>query len=296
MKMRRRRPLGSIAFDVFNYTVLTGALLVALVPFLYILACSFSTDKEISTRIFYIIPHKFTLEAYQYIFSSSRLVHSIYVTFVITVGGTLVNLFFTLTMAYALSKKYLPGRNIILNCIIVTMVFSGGLIPEYILVKNLNLIDTYWSVWLPVAISTANLIIIKNYFQEMDHSLEDAAKIDGCSELQLLWKIVIPLSKPIIATFTLFYAVGHWNAFMEPLLYLNDNNKWPLQIILREIVILSESTLANTAAIDSNIALNPPQESMKMAVIIVATLPILCFYPFVQKYFKKGIMIGAVKG
>lgn len=187
------------------------------------------------------------------------------------------------------------GRNFFMNLIIFSMLFSGGMIPGYLVVKGLGLLNSYAAVILPGAISAFNLIIIKNFFQNLPAGLEEAARIDGCSDFGVFWRIVLPLSKPIIATFGLFYAVGHWNNFFSALLYLNDNKKWPLQVMLREIVILSQFAAGDMSAMDPEFV-EPPDQAVKMAVIVVGTVPILCVYPFLQKHFAKGVLLGSIKG
>ena len=178
--------------------------------------------------------------------------------------------------------------------IVFSMLFSGGLIPTFLVVKGLGLLDSYWALMLPTAISAFNLIVVKSFFQEIPNELLESAKIDGCNDLGVLWKIVLPLSKPVIATFALFYAVGHWNDFFNALLYISDTTKWPLQVLLRQIVLLTSGSLdLSTADLDY---VKPPDQSIKMAVIVVGTIPILMVYPFLQKHFAKGVMLGAVKG
>lgn len=290
----KKRSLGSKAFDTFNYTFLTIFALVTLLPFIYVIAGSFATEKELTERAFFLIPREFSIEAYRYILKSDTVFRGIMNSIVITSLGTVINLFFTVTLAYPLSKKNLPGRNFVLNCIIVTMLFSGGMIPGFLVVKGLGLLDTYWALTLPGAISAFNMIIVKNFFQELPQELEEAAKIDGCTDLRVLSKIILPLSLPVLASIGLFYAVGHWNSFFNSLLYINDHKKWPLQVILRQMVLLSQGVIGDTA-VDFDMV-KPPDQAIKMAVIVVATLPILCVYPFLQKYFAKGVMVGAVKG
>jgi len=206
--------------------------------------------------------------------------------------GTLVQLAFTVTMAYPLAKKTLRGRNVILSLVVFAMVFSGGMIPTFLLVKDLGLLNSYWALILPAAINPFSLIIIKNFFQELPAELEESAKMDGATEIGILWRILLPLSKPVLATFALFYAVGIWNDFMSPLLYLSDNSKWTLQMYLRQVTAASD--LLGTGNVDPNYI--PPEQGIKFAVIVVATLPILIFYPFLQKHFAKGMLIGSVKG
>lgn len=287
-------PAGTV-FDIFNYIFLAAFTVTAILPFIYIIAGSFADSLEFKTRPFFLIPQRVNLDAYRFIFSSNTLMRSILVTIYVTLLGTLINLLFTLSMAYPLSKKDLPGRNLILNMVIFSMLFGGGMIPTYLIIKSLYMIDTFWALTVPGAISAGNLIVIKTFFQDMPVEIEEAALIDGSSYMQVLTKIVLPLSMPVIATFSLFYAVGHWNNFFSALIYINDAEKWPLQVILRQIILLSQGTLGDTSQLDPTFV-QPPEEGMKMAVIVVATIPILMVYPFLQKHFTKGVMIGAIKG
>lgn len=282
-------------FDLLNYLFLILFASVTVLPFVYIIAGSFATEAELSERTFFLFPRDPSLSAYEYIFSSSTLFRSMGISVYITIIGTITNLFFTLTMAYALSRKSLMGRSLVMNLVIFSMLFSGGMIPGYLVVKGLGLVNTYAAVILPGAISAFNLIVIRNFFQNLPAGLEESARIDGCNDIGVLWRIVIPLSMPIIATFGLFYAVGHWNNFFSALLYLNDHNKWPLQVMLREIVMLSQLAIGDLNNVDPEFV-NPPDQSVKMAVIIVGTLPILLVYPFLQKHFAKGALLGSIKG
>lgn len=283
------------AFDVFNYVMLGILGILTVLPFLYIIGNSFATEAEITERSFFLIPKVFSFSAYEYIFSSSTIFRSIGVSVFITVAGTLVNLFFTLTMAYPLSRSDFWGRSVLMNMVIFSMLFGGGMIPTYLVIRGLGLLDSYWALMLPGAISAFNLIVVKNFFQQMPPGLEEAARIDGCSDLGVLWRIVLPLSKPVIATFALFYAVGHWNNFFSALLYISDSDKWPLQVMLRQIVLLSQASVGDMANMDPNFV-QPPEQSIKMAVIVVGTIPILLVYPFLQKHFAKGVMLGSIKG
>lgn len=294
MVRRNKTVLGTL-FDISNYLFLGLFGLVAIFPFIYIIAGSFASDAELTERAVFLIPKAFTLAAYEYIFSTDTIVRSIGVSVYVTVIGTIVNLLFTVTMAYPLARRTLVGRNIVLNLVIFSMLFSGGMIPTYLIVRELQLLDSLWALILPGAISAFNLIIVKNFFQELPQELQEAAKIDGCNEWKLLWKIVIPLSKPVLATFTLFYAVSHWNSFFNALLYINDTTKWPLQVMLRQIVMLSQAAAGDMSNMDASFV-QPPDQSIKMAVIVVGTIPILLVYPFLQKHFAKGVMLGSVKG
>ncbi|MFD3260470.1 carbohydrate ABC transporter permease [Paenibacillus lentus] len=291
---KQYKSAGEKVFDVFNYAFLAIFGLMAVLPFIFVISGSFATDAEITKRAVFLIPTTFSLDAYKFIFSTDTIMRSIGVSIYVTVIGTIVNLFFTVTMAYPMARRNLMGRNMILNLVIFTMLFGGGMIPTYLVIRELHLLDTLNSLILPGAISAFNLIIVKNFFQELPPGLEEAAKIDGCNELSLLWRIVLPLSKPVLATFTLFYAVGHWNNFFSALLYINDPSKWPLQVMLRQIVMLSQSA-GDLSSMDPTFV-QPPEQSIKMAVIVVGTIPILCVYPFLQKHFAKGVLLGSIKG
>jgi putative aldouronate transport system permease protein len=266
-KYRFNTPAGRV-FDVFNVVILVAIGAIALVPFLYVLAGSFATEAEIATRPFFLWPNTFSLEAYK-----------------------AIQLLLTAAMAYPLSKANLPGGRVMLMLIVFTMVFGGGMIPTFLVVKELGLLDTYWALILPAAINPFSLIIIKNFFQQLPKELEESAMIDGANEMRTLWSVILPLSKPVLATFALFYAVGIWNDFMSPLLYLNDSSMWTLQMFLRQVTAATDLSMLQD---DPN--QRPPAEGIKFAVIIVATLPILLFYPFLQKHFAKGMLLGSVKG
>ncbi len=284
-------------FDVFNYVFLSLVALTTIAPFIYIIGASFATELELAQRPLLIIPHDISFNAYEYIFSTNKILSGFKNSVFITVAGTLINLFFTVTMAYAISKPRLRGRNFVLNMVIFSMFFGGGMIPSYIVVANmLNMKNTYLSVLLPGAISAYNMMIVKNFFQGIPQELEESASMDGCTDIGVLWKIVLPLSLPVLATFGLFYAVGHWNAYFGAMIYMpGAREKWPLQVLLREIIILSNATVADSSVLDPEFV-QPPEQSVKMAVIVVSTIPIMCVYPFLQKYFVKGVMVGALKG
>ena len=289
--------LGSRIFDVLNYLILTLVAFTTIMPFIYIIGASFATEYEIANRPMFFIPQDVTVNAYQFIFSSPKILRGFGNSVFITACGTAINLFCTVTMAYALSKSRLRGRNFFLNMVIISMFFSGGMIPGYIVVANiLNLKNTYWSVLLPGAISAYNMMIVKNFFQGIPQELEESASMDGCTDIGVLLKIVLPLSLPVLATFGLFYAVGHWNAYFGAMIYMGTaKEKWPLQMLLRELIILSNGSAGDLNNLDPEFV-QPPEQSVKMAVIVVSTVPIMCVYPFLQKYFVKGVMVGALKG
>ncbi|GGF37182.1 protein LplC [Microbacterium sorbitolivorans] len=289
-KYRFNTPAGRV-FDVFNVIILVAIGAIALVPFLYVLAGSFATEAEIATRPFFLWPNTFSLEAYKAILQSDAFVRALVTTILVTVIGTTIQLLLTAAMAYPLSKANLPGGRVMLMLIVFTMVFGGGMIPTFLVVKELGLLDTYWALILPAAINPFSLIIIKNFFQQLPKELEESAMIDGANEMRTLWSVILPLSKPVLATFALFYAVGIWNDFMSPLLYLNDSSMWTLQMFLRQVTAATDLSM-----LQDNPGEQPPSEGIKFAVIIVATLPILLFYPFLQKHFAKGMLLGSVKG
>jgi putative aldouronate transport system permease protein len=278
--------IGSRIFDGFNATFLTIFSLCTFLPFVYVVINSFSTSSA-------IIPTSFSLEAYTYIFSSRTFIRSLEVSVSLTIVGTLFQLVMTSLMAYSLSHKHLPGRSIVLLMIIFTMLFSGGMIPTYFVVKDTLLMNKLAALIIPSAISAFNLIILKNFFQSIPEELKESARIDGSHELGLLFRIVLPLSLPAMATFGLFYAVGIWNQYFNAILYLTDTTKFPVQVILRQVIILTTGSIGDTTEIES---VTYYGNSIKMAVIVIATVPIMLVYPFLQKHFAKGVLLGSVKG
>jgi putative aldouronate transport system permease protein len=283
--------IGNRIFNFINHSILLIIALACLIPFINVIASSFATTQETLEKKFILFPTTFTLEAYQYIFSTPTIFKSFAVSIGVTGVGTFISMVLTSLMAYALSRKYLYGRKAVNFVVVFTMLFSGGMIPTYLVVKNLGLINTYWALILPVAISAFNLIIMRNFFQAIPDSLEESAKIDGCNDFMIFIKIILPLSLPSIATISLFYAVAYWNEYTNAILYLNDSNKWPIQVLLRQIVIVSSGMQADSSAVE----IVPPAQTVKMAVITVATMPMLILYPFLQKYFVKGAFVGSVK-
>lgn len=282
-------------FDGVIIIILSLTALATIIPFLYIIAGSFTSTEELLRKGFVLFPTKFSFDAYAYIFSTSTIMRSLSVTIFITIAGTIINLVFTILMAYALSRKDLDGRKPVMLMVIFSMLFSGGLIPTFLVVKQLGLLDSYFSLFLPGAINAFNLIVMKNFFQQLPEGLEEAAKIDGCHDVGILLRIVLPLSTPVIATFSLFYAVEHWNSFFSAIIYINDSSRWPIQVWLRQIVILSQGGVGDSTQFDAGFIVPPPQ-TIKMAVIVISTLPILLVYPFLQKHFAKGVLLGSIKG
>jgi len=292
VKVRHHDSVGSRVFDILNVVLLLSLAAVTVLPLLYILAGSFASEAEIDTRPFFLWPEKVVTDAYDFMFATDTFVRALLTTVCVTLVGTLIQVALTLTMAYPLSKRHLPGRVLVLNLIIFTLVFSGGMIPTYLVVRDLGLLDSYWALILPLAINPFYLLIVKSFFQELPEALEEAARIDGCNDFGVFWRIVLPLSKPVIATFALFYAVGIWNDYMSPLLYINDERKWTLQVLVRQLTAPNADS-ANMLGQQSTVFF--PEQGLKFAVIVLATLPILLVYPFLQKHFAKGVLIGSVK-
>jgi len=292
--MVQDKSISSRIFDVVNYSLLTIIALVTFLPFIHIIAGSFTTAGELATKQLVLIPTTWSLDAYRYVFSTNTLFVALATSIGVTAGGTLFSMFLTALMAYGLSRRDLDGRSTIMFLVVFTMLFSGGMIPTFLVVKSMGLIDTYAALIIPTAINAFNLIIMRNFFQNLPDGLEESAKIDGASDWGILFRIVIPLSMPAIATISLFYAVTYWNTYLTAILYLNDAAKWPIQIILRQIVVLSSGLAADTSGMDD--FSRPPEQTVKMAVIVVATLPILLVYPFLQKHFSKGALLGSIKG
>jgi len=290
--MKRYRTVGGRIFDTFNHAFLALFTLVMVFPLVYVIAGSFTSDAELAVKRIVLFPAEPTLESYRYILSSGIIFTSFLNSVLITVVGTLLNIFMTSLTAYPLSRP-MVGRKFFMRLIIFTMLFSGGMIPNYLLVRSLRLLDSYWSLWLPGAISAYNLILLRSFFMSIPQELSDAAKIDGCSEPQILFRIILPLSLPSLSAITMFYMVGHWNAYFNALMYIEDMYRWPLQVWLRQIVILSQTGFDPNAATEGFVM---PPETSKLAVVCIAVVPILCVYPFLQKNFAKGVMLGSVKG
>jgi putative aldouronate transport system permease protein len=282
----------SRVFDVINVLILLSLAAITLLPLMYVLAGSFASEAEIDSRPFFLWPEKVVTDAYDYMFAGDTFIRALLTTVLVTLVGTMIQVALTLTMAYPLSKRHLPGRVFVINLVVFTLVFSGGMIPTYLVVRELGLLDSYWALILPLAINPFYLLIVKSFFQELPEALEEAARIDGCNELGVFWRIVLPLSKPVIATFSLFYAVAIWNDYMSPLLYINDEEKWTLQVLVRQITAPNADS-ANMLGTQSSAFF--PEQSLKFAVIVLATVPILLVYPFLQKHFAKGVLIGSVK-
>ncbi|WP_223830039.1 carbohydrate ABC transporter permease [Paenibacillus arenilitoris] len=284
-------------FDAIVYAIAAVIIVIVLYPLLYIVGASFSDPARVISGEVWLLPKGFTMDAYTNILHDDRIWTGYRNTIFYTVVGTVINILMTLLAAYPLSRPDLPLRNGIMVLITLTMFFGGGLIPTYLLVKDLGMVDTMWALIVPGAIATYNLIVMRTYFQSsIPWELQEAAHIDGCSNWRLLISIILPLSKPILAVMVLFYAVGHWNSFFNALIYIRDEALHPLQLVLREILLISQTAMTDSSSVvgmEDKILL---AESIKFAVIIVSSLPVLVMYPFVQRHFVKGVMIGSVKG
>jgi len=286
--------IGERIFDICNILFLALCSFVFLYPIWYVIVSSFSDAHAIAAGKVTFFPIDFNLRAYKLVFSDSMILDAYRNTLIYVVGGTFINLVLTTLGAYPLSRPNLGGGRFVMAFIVFTMFFSGGLIPGYLNIRDLGLYDTVWALLLPGAVSAFNLIVMRTFFQStVPESLVESGKIDGAHDFRILWSLVLPLSMPVMAVMTLFYAVAHWNSWFTAMIYLQDRALYPLQLILREILI--QSTAQNLTTSVAQDELSQVSEAIKYATIVVATVPILVVYPFLQKYFVKGVMIGAVK-
>lgn len=290
-KNKIRQSLGSRIFDVANVAVLVLLGLSTLYPFWDTLVVSFSSLRGYLSTSIHLWPSEWSFEGYVYMLTNRELWTSYANSIFITVVGTFLNMIVTIMTAYVLSKKELKGHRVLTFLAVFTMMFSGGIIPTYMIVKDVGLMNSLWAMILPTAINTSSMIILRNFFMDMPRALEEAALLDGCTEVGVLFRVVIPNSKASIMTVALLYAVDHWNDFFNAILYIVDRPKWPLQLFLRTMLFETESAYASGG--QSLFLLGQP---MKMAAVMMSVIPIMCMYPFFQKYFAKGVMVGAVKG
>ncbi|MBD2866416.1 carbohydrate ABC transporter permease [Paenibacillus oceani] len=288
---------GEKVFSVFNHTFFVLLAITTIFPFLNLIAKSFSSEAAVVSGIVSLWPVDFQIGTYKYVVQNSLFMNAFKVSITVTVVGTALGLFMTTLVAYPLSKPRLRGRKWFILMFIFTMLFSGGLIPTYLLMQKLNLINTLWVLFLPSMVSVYNMLIIKNYFESLPDSLEESAKLDGASNLTILFRIMLPLSMPVLATIALFYAVAFWNDYFASLIYINSANLKPLQLYLKELFVSSSDTFLRSGQdINIDAAMNASPQAIQAASIILATLPILIVYPFLQKYFVKGVLVGSVKG
>lgn len=281
-------------FTFLCYATVAVLTLIVLYPIIYILSASVSNSNMVVQGKVWLFPVKFTMQAYEIVFSKPEIWIGYKNTIVYTFLGTMINLAMTLMCAYPLARKNLRGRGIIMFICSFTMMFSGGMIPNYILVKNLGIMNTTWAMVLPGAMSVYNMIVCRTFIESnIPGEMLEAAQIDGCSDTQFFFRMVLPLSKSIIAVLALWYGVSHWNSYMNAFLYLRESARYPLQVFLKEILIQSQHLGSEDIDVDN---LNTIAETIKYAVIVVSSVPLFCVYPFVQKHFQKGVMVGSVKG
>lgn len=290
-KYRRKWKAGDVVLMVF-FCLLA---MLTIYPFYHVVIMSLANAVATSTHVPYLLPYVLDFTGYKTVFQDSAFFQSLGISLFVTVVGVTINMALSILGAYALSKKTLIGRNFFLYLILFTMLFSGGLVPGYLNIKNLGLVNSVWAMIIPSALSTYYMIIMKNYFISLPESLEEAARIDGENALVILTKIIIPISMPFVATFALFYAVERWNEWYNALLYINKKDLQPLQIYLRELLVSMNNQLAAQAQTMMNKTQKVLSSTVQMSCIIITMVPILCVYPFVQKHFVKGIMIGGIK-
>lgn len=289
-------------FLIFVYVFLAISLLIVLYPLIYIVSASISDPHLVNSGEMWLLPKGVTFEGYRTLLGNSSIWRGYLNTIYYTVLGTSINLLVTLPCAYALSREDFYGRRAFTNFMLVTMFLSGGLIPSYLLIRSLGMLNTVWALVIPGAVSVYNVVVTRTFFQStIPREMEEAAIVDGCSDFRLFMQIVLPLSTPIIAVMALFYGVGHWNSFFNALIYLSDRSMYPLQMILREILILqdmSSNTVSNVTSEMANMLYSKQQlaQVIKYGVMIVSSLPVIIVYPFLQKYFVKGMMVGSIKG
>ncbi|GBG09264.1 sugar ABC transporter permease [Paenibacillus sp. MY03] len=292
--MLNSRSFGERLFDSLNALLMIALMAVTLYPFLYVLFASFSSPAELMQhRGLLLAPEGFSLQAYKLVLADPMIASGYFNTLFYVIIGTALNILLTSFAAYGLSRRGTLLGNKVMFAIVFTMFFSGGLIPHYLIIKNLHLFDTRWVMILPTAISTWNLLVMRTSFQQVPVALEESARIDGANDFTILFRIFLPVSLPILAVMTLFYGVQHWNSYLDAMIYLRDRELYPLQLILQEILIANSTDQMMTTVSDFDKGL--VQETIKYATIIVATVPILLLYPFLQRYFVKGVMLGAIK-
>ncbi len=289
--------VGGRLFNLSNIVILALIGFVTLFPLYYVFIVSFTDSQEyLQKNGFVLFPQNWTLAAYKYLLATPAFKNATAVSTFLATVGTGLSLIFTAAMAFGMSRKRLRGRRIIMLMVLLTILFNAGIIPNYIVVRELGLINSVWALIIPVLISGWNVILMKSFFDSIPSELEDAALIDGCNDLGTFFRIVLPLSAPALAAFGLFYAVGYWNTFFNAVLYINDFAKVPLQIVLRNMLIDSETSTGGAAAVEMISEQQIPTQTIKMAAVVIASVPILIVYPFLQKHFAKGVLLGSVKG
>lgn len=284
------RSLEDKIFNSIVYVVLGLCGLAAILPILYVVSVSITPFGEVLRNGgFILFPREVTFSAYRTLLTESNIPKAFQITVLITVIGTAVNIILTGLMAYPLSRRNLPARNFFLLMIVFTLLFSGGIIPTYLVVKSMGLLDSIWAMILPNAVWSFNVLIMKSFFEGLPEELFESARMDGAKEFRILLQIVTPLSLPVLLTVGLFYLVGHWNEFFQAIFYVTDRTLYPLQVVVREILMQSQQPLENAENM-------MPTQTMQMASVIIASLPVIIIYPFLQKHFTKGMLLGSIKG
>lgn len=286
------RTRGQKIFQVFNVLFLSLVSLTMILPFMHIIAKSLSSEAFVLAKEIVLLPKGFHWASYEYVLSNRQFYYSFTNSVFLAVVGTATSMLITILAAYPLSKKKLPYRRVLMALFVITMFFSGGIIPTYLVVKEVGLLNSLWSLILPVALSPFNLLLIRNFFSAVPEELEESARMDGASNWRILWRIFLPLSIPALATISMFYAVNYWNSFFQAMMYITERRWMPLQMFLLQLVQDEQS--ADLVMTDAFRETTP--ETIRAAAIICVIVPILCVYPFIQKYFVQGIMLGAVKG
>lgn len=296
MDFFNRRTKGEVVFDVINVVLVVIICFITLYPVWYVLIYSFNNGPDAAMGGIYWWPRKFSMENYKAVFRDKSIINAFGITIMRTLITTPLHVFFTAMVAYSLSKEYLIGRKVYFTLGLITMFFAGGLIPYFILIKNIGLYDSFWVYVIPGIFNFYHLLIFQTFFKEIPKSLEESAKIDGANEFLIFYKIILPLSKPVLATIGLFVGVGNWNDFFSGVMYIKDQNLIPIQTFLYKLVAQTGSQHMMANMPDGISKSSVTSQSIRMATMVVTTLPIVCVYPFLQKYFVKGMMVGAVKG
>jgi putative aldouronate transport system permease protein len=292
-----KESVGGRLFNGFNTLLLVLIGMATIFPLYYVFVVSFTDPREyLAKNGFVLFPQHWTTASYAYLLDTDAFKNATVVSTFLATVGTGLSLIFTAAMAFGMSRKRLLGRRLLMLMVLITILFNPGIIPNYIIVREFGLINSIWSLIIPVLVSGWNVILMKSFFDSIPAELEDAAMIDGCNELGTFFRIVLPLSAPALAAFGLFYAVGYWNTFFNAILYINDYDKVPLQIVLRNMLIESDTTTGGSSASQMMSEGQLPVQTIKMAAVVIATLPILAVYPLLQKHFAKGVMLGSVKG
>jgi len=288
---------GEKGFIIAAHVLLVILSLAIIIPVASVVVNSFVSAAEVARRGQFILwPEEFDFSAYNMLFNSDRIYSGYANTLFVTIVGTALSMIMTISLAYPLSKKDLRGRNAILGMVFFTMLFNAGTIPNFLLVKEIGLLDTRWALVLPYICNTWNMLIMRNFFYAIPDSLEEAAYLDGANQMQVIIKIILPLSLPSIATISMFYAVSFWNAWFPGVMYVTNKSLQPVQNIMRSIIVAASGQMEDLGIMIDDIEVMPTSNTIKCAAIVITTLPILCVYPFIQKYFVKGVMVGSVKG